>query len=248
MKIEKTFTIKAPSTAVWAFLTDPRRVASALPGAAITEQIDPATYAGTITVKVGPISTSYRGKMHFERLDAPSGTAEIVASGQDVRGKGGAQLRMTSRVSERTPGQTEVNVESDVMITGLLAQMGRGMIEDVSNQMFERFSGAMQTELEPAQMTSTHTEAGSQTMQSDLHTTGPAIEEAAGDGRRPIAAAPSTPPAVAAGPTGSGAAPIEVMSFGGKLVARAAGRTVRRPSFWVALIVLMIVVYWIWLR
>ncbi len=134
MKIEKTFTIRAPATAVWTFLTDPHRVARALPGAAITGQIDPATYAGTITVKVGPIATSYRGKMHFERLDAPSGTAQIVASGQDVRGKGGAQMRMTSHVSEGTPGQTEVSVESDVAITGLLAQMGRGMIEDVSNQ------------------------------------------------------------------------------------------------------------------
>src|SRR5580704_17310342 len=102
MQIEKRFVVKAPPATVWAFLTDPHRVARALPGAAIQDQIDPQTYTGTMTVKVGPVSTSYRGKMRFERLDQAAGVAEIVASGQDVWGKGGAEVRMTSRVVERT--------------------------------------------------------------------------------------------------------------------------------------------------
>jgi carbon monoxide dehydrogenase subunit G len=249
MKIEKTFTIRAPASAVWAFLTDPRRVARALPGAAITEEIDPATYGGTITVKVGPISTSYRGKMHFERLDQQSGTAEIVASGQDVRGKGGAQMRMTSHVSERTAGETEVNVESDVTITGLLAQMGRGMIDDVSNQMFDRFSGAMRTELEPSPSAGEAPGAGAQV--------GGGAERggtAPTPSREPSRPANGAPLGGASLQSSSGAAagaaapPIEVVSFGGKVVLRALRRTARRPGFWVAVVLLLVVLYWVWLR
>jgi carbon monoxide dehydrogenase subunit G len=150
MQIEKSFVIRAPLAAVWEFLTDPHRVVRCLPGAAITEQVDEQTWAGTITVKVGPVAASYKGKVRFERLDPATHTAEIVASGQDVRGKGGADMRMTSRLTGRSAGETEVAATSQVNVTGILAQFGRGMIQDVSDQMFGKFTAAMRSELESA--------------------------------------------------------------------------------------------------
>ena len=148
LRFEQSFTVKAPPERVWAFLTDPRRAASALPGAAVTEQVDDKTYAGTITVKVGPVSARYRGTVRFEKLDPATRTAEIVAAGQDTSGRGGADMRMTSRLVERAPGQTEVSVASEVNVTGMLAQFGRGMIQDVSDQMLQKFTGALRAELE----------------------------------------------------------------------------------------------------
>ncbi|MBI2402895.1 MAG: SRPBCC family protein [Gemmatimonadetes bacterium] len=150
MHIEKRFVVQAAPDVVWRFLADPHKVAGCLPGAAITGQVDERTYAGTITVKVGPVATSYRGQVRFERLDAAAGTAEIVASGQDVRGKGGADMRMTSRVAERGRGETEVTVAQEINVTGILAQMGRGMIQDVGDQLFEKFTAAMRGHLESA--------------------------------------------------------------------------------------------------
>ncbi len=146
--IEKSFVVKAPADRVWEFLTDPHRVAKCLPGAAITERLDDQTYAGTMTVKVGPVSTSYKGQVRFERLDSDARVAEITGRGLDVRGKGGADMRMTSRLVERGPGETEVMVTSEVSVTGILAQFGRGMIQDVSDQMFEKFTEGMRAELE----------------------------------------------------------------------------------------------------
>ena len=148
--IEKYFVVKAAPREVWAFLTDPSRVAACLPGAAITGQLDERTHAGTITVKVGPVSARYKGTVRFERLDREEGVAEIVAAGQDMRGKGGADMRMTSRVIERGPTETEVTVASTVNVTGILAQFGRGMIQDLSDQMFGQFTDAMRAALESA--------------------------------------------------------------------------------------------------
>lgn len=88
--IEKTFVVRAPAPRVWEFLTDPARVARCMPGAAVTGKLDDRTYAGTLTVKIGPVSASYRGKMSFASLDADARAAEIVAPGQEMRGKGGA--------------------------------------------------------------------------------------------------------------------------------------------------------------
>src|SRR5438445_12582010 len=150
IEIVKTFVVKAPAAAVWGFLTDPQRVARCMPGAAITDRIDDKTFAGTMAVKVGPVSTSYKGKIVFERVDAAAHTAEIVATGQDVRGRGGADLRLTSSIKEVAPGETEVTAASKVNITGILAQMGRGMVQDVSDQLFQTFSQRMRAELEPA--------------------------------------------------------------------------------------------------
>ena len=148
LEISKTFTIEAPKAAVWAFLTDPYRVARCLPGAAITEKVDEQSYRGTITIKVGPVTASYKGKVRFEKLDAAAGTADIVASGQDVKGKGGADMRMQSRLTETAPGRTEVSAVSQLNITGILAQMGARMIQDVSDQMLQKFTEAMQAELQ----------------------------------------------------------------------------------------------------
>lgn len=148
--IEKTFVIDAPAAAVWSFLTDPVRVASCLPGAAITERVDDQTWGGTIAVKVGPVTANYRGTLHFDRLDAAAREADLSASGQETRGKGGADMRMKSRVVERAPGVTEVTVTSDVNVVGVLAQFGRGMIQDVSDQLFLKFTGAMRAALETA--------------------------------------------------------------------------------------------------
>jgi uncharacterized protein len=146
--IVKTFVVRSPPEQVWSFLTDPERVARCLPGAAITGKLDDHTWQGTMTVKVGPVSSSYKGKVAFEKLDSASRVAEIVATGQDVRGRGGADLRLTSSVVAKAPGETVITTSSHVNVTGILAQMGRGMVQDVSDQMFQVFSQRVRAELE----------------------------------------------------------------------------------------------------
>lgn len=148
LRFEHVFTVKAPAERVWAYLSDPYRVAPALPGAAITEKLDERTFKGTITVKVGPVSARYKGTARFDSLDAAARSMEMTGSAQDVTGRGGAELKMSSRLVEKAPGETEVSVVSETSVTGILAQFGRGMIQDVSNQMFQRFTEAVRAELE----------------------------------------------------------------------------------------------------
>ena len=149
LQFEHAFVVKASPDHVWSYLTDPYRVAPALPGASITEKVDDQTYKGGITVKVGPVSAKYRGTVRFEKLDPATRTAEIVARGQDTSGRGGADMRMTSRIVEKAAGESEVRVVSEVSVTGIMAQFGRGLMQDVSDQMLQRFTEAMRAELAP---------------------------------------------------------------------------------------------------
>jgi len=244
MQIEKTFTVRAPPGAVWNFLTDPRMVASCLPGAAITEQVDETTYGGTITVKVGPVTASYKGTMRFERLDREAGEAELSASGQETRGKGGADMRMKSRVLERGPEETEVVVTSDVNVVGVLAQFGRGMIQDVSDQLFGKFTNCMRQELEgPAEP------AGAAAPDAARETAG-SEEAATGDDDVAAAAArAAVPEATASAPARPPGEPaLDVLELGRAAAGRAASRTLSRPGFWIALAALALLVYWFFLR
>jgi len=139
-KIEQKFEVDAPIDLVWLFVTDPQHVVSCLPGAAITGKLDARTYAGTVSLKVGLVTAGYKGKATFQRIDAAKHEVEIVGEGQDVKGKGSAEMRMLCRLTAMGPGKTHVAVSSDVNITGLLAQMGRGMIQTVADQMLRQFN------------------------------------------------------------------------------------------------------------
>ena len=232
-EITRTFVVKAPSSHVWEFLIDPRRVATCLPGAAIGEKIDDKTYTGTMTVKVGPVSSSYKGKVIFEKVDAQTHTAEIAASGMDVRGKGGADMRLVSSLKEIGPGETEITAVSRVNVTGLLAQMGRGMIQDVSDEMFKTFSQRVRQTLEQDEVpaSSTIPAAPSPPPQSAV-----AMMSAA-------AATAMMPAAVAAPPPAQTPEALDLGSLGAKAAGRAARRAASRPVVWAGIAVLFAIVY-----
>ena len=249
MQIEKSFVVNAPFSAVWDFLTDPQKVASCLPGATITEKIDDQTYAGTMTVKVGPVTAGYRGKMRFERLDRDAGEAEIVASGQETKGKGGADMKMKSKVVERSPGETEVTVTSDVNVVGVLAQFGRGMIQDVSDQLFQKFSTSMRRELETSAAAAPAAAAPAAPAPPappvDTAPSPPAPENVAQDPAPPPAPSPAAPAPPRPAPKED---VLDVGALGAAAAGRAAGRMLGRPGFWITVIVLAVVIYWFFIR
>ena len=214
LEIVKTFEVNAAPDAVWSFLTDLPRVARCLPGAAIGDKVDEKTSNGTMTIKVGPVSSTYRGKVVFERLDPAARTAEIVASGQDVRGKGGADLKLTSSLKALPGGKTEVTAVSLVNVTGMLAQMGRGMIQDVSDEMFQIFSERMRAELESS---------------------APASAEASSSAAS--AARAVAPGAPAPGP-GAKSEALDAAAIGARVARRSAGRLARQPAFWAVLLLI----------
>jgi len=233
-EITKTFVVKAPSSHVWEFLIDPRRVATCLPGAAIGDKIDDKTYTGTMTVKVGPVSSSYKGKVVFERVDAQAHTAEIAASGMDVRGKGGADMRLVSSLKEIGPAETEITAVSKVNVTGLLAQMGRGMIQDVSDEMFRTFSQRVRATLEQEEIAPASTTVGT------APTTSPGSAAAM---MSAAAASAMMPAAVAAPPPSQEPEALDLGSLGAKAAGRAARRAASRPVVWVGIGILAAIVY-----
>lgn len=147
IRIEERFTVAAPVGPVWDYLVDPRRVVGCLPGAELAEVVDASTFLGTVKVKVGAITVVYRGRVRIAELDPEGRRVKMTGEGRESAGAGSARMTMESRVVA-APGGAEVVVQAEVDVVGRIVQLGRGMIEQVSHQLFQQFAACVRATLE----------------------------------------------------------------------------------------------------
>ena len=148
VEISKNFSIRAPIKDVWNFMADIKKVSTCIPGAQYVESLGDNEHSVMLTIKVGPIKSSYRSEVAIKSLDESNYTMEIQGRGTDIKGKGGATMEMTGKLIDNDDGTTGVTGDSMVTIQGMLAQFGSRMIEDVSNQLFIQFTENLCTRLE----------------------------------------------------------------------------------------------------
>ena len=147
-KIEERFEVQAPVERVWQYLIDPKRVVQCLPGAELLEQKEDGTFVGAIKVKVGPLAMSYKGQGKFTEINEETHQARMVGDAREVTGSGSTKVSMLSTVAPLANGGSEVIVNADIDLVGKIVQFGRGMIQEVSRQMFRQFSTCVKTQLE----------------------------------------------------------------------------------------------------
>jgi uncharacterized protein len=126
-----------PIDDAWRLLLDIERIAPCLPGAQLQE-VEGDEYRGMVRVKVGPITAQYKGAAHLEQVDDTAHTAVLRAIGRDTRGQGNASAAI--KLSMRVDGDaTVVSIDTDLAITGKVAQFGRGVLADVSAKLLTQF-------------------------------------------------------------------------------------------------------------
>ncbi len=150
IEVRETFKVKAPIDVVWRFVMDPHRVATCIPGAELEEVVDDRTFLGSVRVKVGAITARYKGRVQLTEVDEKAYIAQMVAEGRETGG-GTAKGTMSSRLRSLPDGQTEIVTEASVDLTGRIVQMGRGMIQGVSHQLFQQFVARAKERLEAPQ-------------------------------------------------------------------------------------------------
>lgn len=161
MQLLNEFEVDLPPDATWTLLTDLEKVAPCLPGAAITS-VDGEDYHGRAKIKVGPITAEYKGVAQFTELDADSRKAVLLARGKDARGQGDATATVTASLYAAGSG-TRVTVETDLALTGKVAQFGRGVLADVSGALMSLFAQRLQEMVLAEGLTSPSGSAGTTT-------------------------------------------------------------------------------------
>jgi carbon monoxide dehydrogenase subunit G len=147
LQIENSFQVGAPPDRVYAFLLDVNRVVGCVPGAELSEVVDPNTFKGKVKIKVGPVTVAYAGTARIVDKDDASRTATLSGEGRETTGPGNAKAQATMRVLE-DGGGSRVDISTDFTVAGRVAQFGRGLMEDVSKSLVAQMADCIKTNLE----------------------------------------------------------------------------------------------------
>jgi len=154
MEFDNAFDVPLEPAQAWAVLMDVPRIAPCMPGAELTEAVDQRNYKGKISVRLGPVALTFAGRIEFESVDDSNHTARVKAQGSDAKGRGAANAAATFRIEPAASG-SKVLIHTDLMLSGAVAQYGRGvgMIQATAAQIISQFASNLRAQLaqQPAQ-------------------------------------------------------------------------------------------------
>jgi len=145
MEMTNTFTVPVPPDEAWPVLLDLQRIAPMLPGASITS-VDGDEYEGKAKIKVGPITAEYVGVARFIEVDEKGRRAVIQARAKDARGQGNMSATITARLEPEANGATVI-VQTELDMTGKIAQFGRGVINEAATAILGVFAQRLAVEM-----------------------------------------------------------------------------------------------------
>ncbi|MFZ2504467.1 MAG: SRPBCC family protein, partial [Nocardioides sp.] len=191
MELSHRFSVPTPVEVTWDHFNDIAGVAQCFPGAQVTD-VSGDTFTGSAKVKLGPIALVYNGSGSFVEKDEAARKFVVEAKGKDKRGNGtaGATVTVTMSPSASSDGTgTDLEVLTDLAVTGKPAQFGRGVMQDVSDKLLGQFVACLEQRLSAAAAPAV----------SDAAV--PAGEASATDDGATEAAADSTPQSAVADPS-----------------------------------------------
>ena len=146
MRLENSFEVPASREAAWNLLMDVPRIVPCMPGATLTETVSDDAWKADMAVKLGPISLTFATDVARESSDPDAGTVTLSAKAREKRGRGGAQAQIQSSLTQ-VDGGTRVDIATDLTMSGAVAQYGRGIVQDVSAQLVQRFADCLKAQL-----------------------------------------------------------------------------------------------------
>ena len=147
MQLENSFSVGAPPDRVFAYLLDVNKVAGCVPGAELSEVVDPTTFKGKVKIKVGPITVAYSGTAKIVDRNDAQHSAAIEAEGRETTGPGSARAKALMTVEADGAGST-VKIVTDYNVAGRVAQFGRGVMEDVSRRIVNDMAACIKANVE----------------------------------------------------------------------------------------------------
>jgi carbon monoxide dehydrogenase subunit G len=146
--LENSFEVPASREKAWDLMMDVPRIVPCMPGAELRETVGDDHWKADMAVKLGPISLSFDTDVTREVVDEAAGAVTLNAKAREKRGRGGAQAAIQSSLTSLGAHTTQIDIVTDLTLSGAVAQYGRGIVQDVSQQMVGRFADCLKSQLE----------------------------------------------------------------------------------------------------
>jgi carbon monoxide dehydrogenase subunit G len=114
-------------------------LATCMPGAQITEEIDDKHFKGSVRVKVGPAVAAFAGTIEILTLDPVTRTLKMMGKGADKSGSS-ASMELTATLVAADNGHSTLEGHAEVIVNGKFAQFGGRMMTSVSDMILLQFA------------------------------------------------------------------------------------------------------------
>src|SRR3984957_1620336 len=140
MQMNDIQSVAASKDKVWAALNNPDILRRCIPGCQSLEMISPTEMTATVVVKLGPVKSTFVGKVTLSDLDPPNAYRISGEGSGGVAGfaKGGATVRLESE----SPEVTILHYDVDAQIGGKLAQLCQRLIDSTARKLAGEFFAA----------------------------------------------------------------------------------------------------------
>ena len=137
MDMRDSRVINAPQAKVWAALNDPAMLKQCIIGCDSLEATADDTFVAAMSVKVGPVSAKFKGKLQLENVQPPNSyTLKFEGQGGPAgfaNGTAGVSL------STESDGRTRLDYTANAMIGGKLAQVGSRLVDAAARKIADDF-------------------------------------------------------------------------------------------------------------
>lgn len=145
-ELVNAFDVAAPLAEAWLLLNDLETIADCMPGAQL-DSVEGDTFSGTMKMKLGALSLQFRGSGMVVERDDTSHSIVMEGRGKDAKGTGTANANVSVSLTESPDKRTAVAVETDLNVSGRLAQLGHSAMRDVGDRMAQQFATALEERL-----------------------------------------------------------------------------------------------------
>ena len=140
VQLDKTFPMSSPPEIAWEFLQNVEAVAGCMPGAKLTERVDENRHKGTVTVKLGPATMSFRGEVEVQDIDPATRSLCLLGKGTDSTGSSGVSMNLLARIDAVDGGTCALVGLSEVSMSGKAAAFGGRMMNSVADKILLQFA------------------------------------------------------------------------------------------------------------
>ncbi|MBA2961706.1 MULTISPECIES: SRPBCC family protein [Ramlibacter] len=188
VQLDKTFPMPASADHAWALMQDIEAVAGCMPGARITERIDPQHYKGTVAVRFGPANLTFRGEIEVLELDPAGRSLRLRGKGTDTTGGSAAGMDLGAHVDPVDDASCRLVGSSELSVSGKAATFGGRLMTSLADQLLQQFASNFAAQLRARQPQAVEAPPAPAAPAEQAATTAPAAQAAP-----PVAAAEPVP-------------------------------------------------------
>jgi carbon monoxide dehydrogenase subunit G len=139
------FTVAVPQDRAFAFVSDPFKIATCIPGCSDLREVAPGKFAAKLTNRVGPISLTFDVTVELTKVESPNAIDSSV-SGNAAGGR--LTATATVRLDAVDPATTKVTYTVELGLTGKLGGIGQPVFRAKSDELSKKFGANVRAALE----------------------------------------------------------------------------------------------------